>query len=320
MALRPAIYLVIAAVTAALQLVAVFAVASTHYFVSHSSDAYDVFADVKITIRGIDADVLLVGDSAVGSGVDPAVIKRDTGLSAYNLGVTITAFAHDPDFLIDHYLAENKQPRIIAFYLSPTTHIGDPQVQAYETGGMMLRHGGPERIASYFLLSPGRLLEYAHQVLTIALSSDWSDVKYRRIVRSLTENAGFIPIEDTAEEAATYGHIKDYAIFCAQETRHRPPDEAAIAHFRQKYTRPGTTVMILVAPLADCDRSADYYAAEFDGLADTVMPPLPHELFIPDFWRVHLKKQGAELNSHIVGEVLLDWAVAHGVVDFGKPG
>ena len=315
-----AFYLAILAATALLQLAAVVGFAATHYFVSHSGYAFDAIAEQKATVSGQDADVLFVGSSAVATGVDPAVIQSETGLSAFNLGVTASAFAYDPDFLVDRYLARNKQPRIIVFYLTPTISLRDPAIPMYEAAGMILRHGSWRETAGLFLPSPWRLLEFAHQVLAVALDSDWNDAKYRAVIGLLQAHAGFVPMDDTPGAAKAYGWAKDYTAFCAARSPRHPPDADEIRHFRQKYTRPGTAVLIFVAPLADCDKSANYYAGQYAGVADNLLHTLPHDLFVPDAWRVHLKKQGAELNSRIVGEWLLERAWSAGILGFAKPG
>ena len=315
--LGPVRYLAIAAVVAMLQLVAIFGIAATRYFATHGYP-YDAFADQRFNVAGVDADVLFVGDSALFSGVDPAIIKSDTGLSAYNIGVTMYAYASAPDFLLDRYLANNKQPRIIVFYMNPRTHFHDPDQRIYEAAGMILRHGTWADIANFFVLTPAHLIDYAHQVLTVALTSDWSDEKYRTVFRAAGANAGYYALDDTPG-AANFGQITDYATFCTAKDRNRPPEADEIEHFRQKYTRSGTTVLIYAAPLADCDTSADYYATQFEGLADNSLHTLPHDLFLPDVWRTHLKSQGGELNSHLVSEWLQDWALSHGIIDFEKP-
>jgi hypothetical protein len=313
----PASYLAVLAIVALLQLAAIFGFSATRYFGTHGYP-YDAFADQRFSVAGIDADVLLVGDSALFSGVDPAIVKSDTGLTAYNLGVTMYAYANAPEFLLDRYLARNKPPRIIVFYINPKTHFDDPEQRIYEAASMILRHGSLADIGDFFFRTPSRLIDYAHQALTVALTSDWSDKKYWTVFKAAGANAGFYALDDTPE-AANFGQITDYATFCAAKDRNRPPEADEIEHFRQKYTQPGTSVLIYVAPLADCDKSAAYYAAQFEGLADNSLHTLPHDLFLPDLWRTHLKRQGGELNSHLVGEWLQDWALSHGVIDFGKP-
>ena len=314
--LRPLAYLAIAAVAALAQLSLLYGFASTHYFVSHAAYAFDAIADEKVIVTGADADVLFVGDSAVATGVDPGVIKRDTGFSAYNLGVTVSAYAYDPEFLVDHYLAHNKPPRIIVLYATPW-HVGDPDIPIYEAAGMILRHGSLREMADFFLRTPQHLIDYAHQIMVVAASSTWDDSKYRAVVKVLRENAGFVPMDDLPGARADFGRLKDYDAFCRSGYYRRPVDAAFFARFRHEYTRPGTTVLIYAAPLPDCNNSARYYAEQFGPLVDNAPYTLPHALFVLDIWKFHLTQRGAELNSALVSEWLLDRAWSLGIANVG---
>jgi hypothetical protein len=58
-------------------------------------------------------DVVFLGDSSVGAGLDPVYFARKTGLSAVNLGTTGNMTMAGYYFFLDEYLAQNEPPECV---------------------------------------------------------------------------------------------------------------------------------------------------------------------------------------------------------------
>src|ERR1700761_2883798 len=100
---------------------------------------------------GQNADVVIYGDSTALYGVDPLQMEKDLGLKVINLPNTMGSLPVVDDLSLKQYLAHNRPPKIIVFYMSSWNlnymHPWGPRL--FEGEEMLLRHGSWSQIFDY---------------------------------------------------------------------------------------------------------------------------------------------------------------------------
>ncbi len=66
-------------------------------------------------IEGIDRDILILGDSSAGVGINPQRLHKDTGLTCANLAIQGRTTVAANYFLLQDYLKSNNAPKLIVF-------------------------------------------------------------------------------------------------------------------------------------------------------------------------------------------------------------
>lgn len=291
-------------ITLAVLILAGFLFARTNYYVRHIAYFAQVPMEVKFNAKKIDADILLVGDSALLNGVDPAVITNDTHLTSYNLGIPVSAFMYDPYVLPDTYLRQNTKPKLIVLYISPIANPSnpDPYFSCYDAGIMFLRYCNLSRVLSFFAALPARIPSFALTVYDFLIwHFDRTGEYFTDQAASFVAERGYSPNRGPADDHLTLATCK------SADSSTGPLDAAFYRQFRERYEARGIPVAIYLAPFADCDTRFDYYAEHAKGLVDNDVGRLPYTLFAHDAVREHLLDSGATLNSHIVARFIGDY-------------
>ena len=74
--------------------------------------------DYAFQTAGQNADVVIYGDSTALYGVDPLQMEKDLGLKVINLPNTMGSLPVVDDLSLKQYLAQNRPPKMIVFYMS----------------------------------------------------------------------------------------------------------------------------------------------------------------------------------------------------------
>ena len=113
--------------------------------------------DSSYTASGIDADIVVFGDSSALYGFDPQAMAATLGLRVLNLPGSIGSLQINRDRGLQTYLAHNKPPTLIVFYLAPWDldygHIS-PSSELYEAEEILLRHGSVLEILRFAAAHP----------------------------------------------------------------------------------------------------------------------------------------------------------------------
>ena len=292
-------YLVVFGVVVLVLLIFPLALAKTEFFRRHSSYFYNAVIYDKYSIKGNDADILLVGDSALVTGLIPAVIAKETGWTGYNLGVPFSSFVVHPDLIIDNYLAHNKRPKIIVLYLSFAAQVSNydfDRGSIYEPAVTLLWHDSLRRNLEFYMSSPRRLIYVSATIVRSFLGGfDANSVTWTDIQRQLVHEQGFVPADAVSERRSL--HAGDLTLVDVV------PDRQYIEHFRSKYTEAGYQVVVALSPMADCDPSIANVALAYQGLLDMQPYVLPCDSFASD-GGVHMFRRAAEENSLIFAKLL----------------
>jgi hypothetical protein len=274
-----------------------FALAKTEFFVRHSSYFYNAVMYDKYSISGNRADLLLVGDSALLSGLVPAVIERVTGLTTYNLGVPLGSFSAHPDLIIENYLAHNEKPKIIILYLGVNAHVSDTKWdRGYEGAVTLLWHDTLRRNLEYYAKDPRKLFAISATLLKTFISGfairpeSWQTIRNYLIVEK-----GFLPTDAISRPSALKpGELSPIEVVA---------DTQYIDEFKSKFAKAGYRVLVATSPVPDCDPLFDAVVRAYKGVLDIEPYVFPCAGFTSE-GRFHMFRWAAERNSQIFAEAL----------------
>jgi hypothetical protein len=244
----------------------------------------DLLADFYLQFSHRQFDVVIFGDSSCVFGVDPSVIRAVTGLSALNLCQTTSILASRGTEALDFYLAHNVRPRVLALDLAPASASIDPD--AYNSDGMTheIRYGS---LPSVLMLSVERPV-LALQTLLAA-----TNTAVRGLARSIP--AGHFqggPVR--AREVAASGYIPNLFAEALPEGCHERTGRREnwkrhefIDRFRSRYAPLGIPLLVIAAPVADCDRSLPEFEKVLGSVFDNMPYSIPHALIANDGHPLH---------------------------------
>ncbi len=139
-------------------LVAAPLVVRTQWFARGAGEEWVRVLDYPYDVRNVDADVIIFGNSAAMTGVDPRLYERDTGERVAILPSNIHVVSVMNERPLVSYLAHNKRPRLIVIYLSPW-ETGAPAPTVWPEGlVMLLRHGTVAEMVRFFVSDPAQAL------------------------------------------------------------------------------------------------------------------------------------------------------------------
>jgi hypothetical protein len=251
-------------------------IARTQWFLQHVIPLYARSLDAEYNIRGRNCDVLLFGDSTALTGLDARVISRESGLKACSIAQTKGSTGVLGFQFLSRYLAVNPAPKYIVILMAPEdfyhhTEWGD--VAYLEGLNQMVRHWPWWYTAKELITHPDFAFGYGAWVY---------EASSKEVFPSL--GMGLKAVPDYTDPAKNEGHMtlpQPAETSCLQLDPHlRFPERFAadrnyIDGLRREYSKPGTTFLIDVSPIPDCDPNFEYYRAQTAGLADNTLERLP---------------------------------------------
>lgn len=205
--------------------------------------------DYRYTLRDVNADVVVFGDSTGLVSLDPLVMQQDLHLSVVNIASLGSVFTVDLDGMLDHYLRYNRRPRLLVVSLSPWETRRPPLTagNSYEGVVLLVRHGSWREVLQFSLSHPVVMLHFEFQALRSLL--DPSMDRGPDLHRELARHRGFAPVSVPSLQQPCRV-LKEYAD--PQRT------DGLAVHFYEKYSTPETRVLVLMAPVPDCVGSDVY--------------------------------------------------------------
>lgn len=136
------------------------------FFLHHGASIWVQANDSTFNMRHRDdCDVLIYGDSTAMTGINPAVVERETGLRTCNIAVTNAVLAVTGNLTLDRYLVQNEKPKLLIVQLSPDDFQQENLVWAhtiYAEGLLeLLRHGAPDESRHVLLTHPHESVSFA---------------------------------------------------------------------------------------------------------------------------------------------------------------
>jgi hypothetical protein len=251
--------------------------------------------DYHMQMAGQRCDVVVFGDSTSLTGIDPEVLRQQTGLSACVLSMPYMALSTTGTLVLDRFLARSPAPRLIIF-ANHARHLHAPgfdENNGVIDGWLLVdRIQPPLQAAKFFLRHPGYSAIFMEgvwqQVFTMSpvTAVDLSQRTYRRDMDILRAHSGFFPIPQ---------QIYTPDLVCALKMDVPADDLSYLPSLRSRYQTATTKVLMYVSPVRACDENLTAYREIAERLH--VKPPTiydPHEF--TDAW--HLNPGGATRNSN----------------------
>ena len=266
----------------ALYMVVALLLVPSQWAVRHTRNTYQANMGYADRLHGVDCEIVVYGDSSAMVGVDPAVVRAKTGLTACNIAEFESATTVMGTGLLDSYLAHNARPRWILFVFAPE----DLTPQTKWTG--------PSRMDAIVYAMRTRRTPGMVAALALHPTDTFGALEggLRTLVRDLHKPA--LSAEARSLRADHQGWFplpNEVATRCATPVDPGPLDPAWVAGLRAKYATQGTRVGVLVVPEPPCDATYADYAAKVRGVADNSLEIYPLEDYSAD-GRLHLLGPG----------------------------
>ncbi len=234
--------------------------ARTNLFVHMSRRIFWHAMEYHVQMAGQPCNVVIYGDSTGLTGIDPLILRQQTGLHACMLSTPYIALSTTGTWTLDHFLAASPAPRAIVFVYHPR-HLRAPKLDedsGIVDGWLMVDRVRRPVDALRFFLAHGRktviFMETVwQQVFTINYNVlDPTERTYRHNIDMLRAHSGYFQMKDPLPIEKV----------CEGGTEPMPPfDPDYFASLRKRYEKPGTRVIFYVSPVRSCDPAIPAYDA-----------------------------------------------------------
>ena len=119
--LRLQAYVFLMLLIPALFLASAIPIVRSKSFPVESGDPFLLNPDYAFSLKHVDCDVVIYGDSTALTGLDPTVVSRATGLSACNIAQAQSILHILGMLALDTYLKNNAPPKYIVMQFAPET-------------------------------------------------------------------------------------------------------------------------------------------------------------------------------------------------------
>ena len=282
---------------------ACIALGRSDFFLKHGASVWVRSDDAVFDMHDRRCDVVVFGDSTAMTGVNPDVIRQQTGLETCNIAVTNAVMAVTGNLTLDHFLAQNGRPRVILLQLSPDdfeqqNHTWHNTI--YAEGVLeLLRHGAPGEARHVLLAHPQEAIAFAGYAAGFTA--------YYGLKQAWFHLTGIRPEEDTiVVRNGFFTPPSPPRSFCDTTASLTDPTSGnfsrnLVKEFRLQYATRAQTVLVNVAPIPSCDNNLATFTAELDGVTNNRLLPLPIGLFND---QRHFTERGSTLVSRMIADEL----------------
>ncbi len=268
-------------------------------YISSSMSRWGPVLDYPFQTRGLDADVVVFGDSTAFLGIDPRIVNADLGIHSVVLPNTLGSLPVTGDLALQSYLHLNRKPRLIVFYFAPWNldYLQNNQQRLYFEGiETLIRSGSWNTLASFSLHHPLAVLAFPMQIQSTLDA---------RNVKSALHGGKTGDIQDAL------GHF-DYTEPWppVQEGCAIPPqyvDRTTVTSVQdlvRKYSSQGFNVAVYLAPIPACRNAGLFARRTYGGLTLRGPAVLAPSSFAQDQFYGHLRPEAVSTASHLFSEAL----------------
>jgi hypothetical protein len=277
-------------------LIAAFVVAPSDWAVRHGGNIYLANVGYVTKLKNADCQVVIYGDSSAMVGLDPAVIRARTGLSACNIAEPAGMTMINEMMVPDLFLANNPKPKVWVFDFAADAlapYKTWDSVQTYEAIYLRLRLHKDLSTLKLLAEHPKQAFEFASLSLRLALFGVFKRPLPDSAYEVRSQNGGRYPSPDPPMTA------------CGPEKFEHPSDPAYIAAIRARYGGDGAIVFVNSTPKPECDPSLDFYLKKHPAATDNKLEVYPMADF-DNHGHSHMKESGVVKFSTSVGDQIND--------------
>ena len=262
-------------------------------FPAQSGDPFLLNPDYAFSLKHVDCEVVIFGDSTAVTGVDPLTVGGVTRLKICNIGQSRSALEILGTLALDTYLTNNAPPKYIVMQFAPETLARGSQDLFWPEGLTLLLRKKP---IPYALLVLAR-----HPVESYGFALWAIKAKIGTLFRS---SADFSATEAIFQSRGGLLVLpKPPETRCIKRPSYQPPRASWVRMLRDRYSGSATKVLINVSPIPTCTPDAAGIAAGNRNVTDNSLALYPIGLF-NDLDR-HLTFEGAQRLSLEIGDEIL---------------
>lgn len=298
---RSLLYSVLVVLLPLLAVPAFIALGKSDFFMKHGASVWVQSNDAVFEMQGRNCEVLIFGDSTAMTGIDPALVEKDTGFKTCNIAVTNAVLSVTDNLTLDHYLANNARPKVLIVQLSPDgfqKENHDWRRTIYAEGMLeLMRHGSADDARHMLMTHPHEAVSFAGYAAGFSAYYGLKELFYSATQmrpdedRVTVRNGFFTPPAPAKTQC-------DASREASSTSPSSFPRE--LAHdYRENYSPRSGTVLVNVAPIPVCDVNLIRYQQELAGVTNNELTPLPIGYFNDGR---HYTASGSEVVSRLVSD------------------
>jgi hypothetical protein len=291
--LRFQLYVLLMLIIPALFLVSSIPIVRSKSFPVESGDPFLLNPDYAFSLKHVDCEVVIYGDSTALTGLDPTVVSRATGLKTCNIAQAQSILQILGMLALDTYLKNNAPPKFIVMQFAPETLSRGRSNFFWPEGlTLLLRKRSLFEALPTFVRHPVRAYEFSIWAIKAKVASlIGSPPDFGSTEAIFRSHGGLLILPKSAET------------HCLNDIAYIPPTVDWVHSLKDKYANNGTRVVINVSPLPTCSPIAALVTDGTRNVTDNALSLYPIGLFC-DLDR-HLTLEGAERASLELAEQLM---------------
>ncbi|MBB5059902.1 hypothetical protein HDF16_004631 [Granulicella aggregans] len=260
-----------------------------------------IMLDYSYTASHEDADVVIFGDSSALYGVDTKLLSSTLGMKVINLPGTKGSLAVTGDLPLRSYLAHNKPPKLIVFYLAPwNLDILNSHTNFWYDGAEeIIRHGSFRDVLKLWRKEPESIFTFP---MTFYMQNNklFSSIARRPFqLRPMVQGHTPFPLGVSL--------TSDCVLPNSFKIR---PDATSVRNLLDKYRSSTTKTMLYFAPIPRCAGVGDILSESYGRLPVAASKVLPAEDFAKDPFFVHPMPKGTPTSTGIFEDAIRDFFAA----------
>ncbi len=249
------------------------------FFLRHGASFWVRSNDAVFDMRNRHCKVVVFGDSTAMTGIDPAVVEKETGFRTCNISVTNAVMAVTGNLTLDRFLGQNDYPDVLVIQLSPDDFQEANRVwhhTIYAEGLLeLLRHGTPADSRRALLTHPQEAVNFAGYAAGF--------IAYYAIREGWSHLTKFQSDEDRLQirsDSTFFTPPSPPRTYCDADTPLHDPSGGAFSRqladeFRARYADRAAVVLVDVAPIPACDNNLRAYRRQLKGVTSNSLHSLP---------------------------------------------
>ncbi len=286
------LYVITVVLLPILFLVSSIPIVRSNAFPAESGDPFVMYSEYPFSLKHVDCEVVIFGDSTAVTGIDPTVVEKITGLKSCSIAESQSIFEILGPYALDTYLRNNAPPKYIVMQFSPEVLTRDKEIFWPEGFTLLFRK-------KTVLAALPTVARHPVQFYNFAL---WAIKSKVHAMREPPEDFGSM----NAIFQARHGLIilpKPPETGCVLHSSPATPSDSWVHRMRTTYSSDVTRVVIDVAPVPECTRDVRRVAERFGRITDNALPIFPIDQFCDQ--DRHLTLGGAERASAQIAQQIL---------------